>query len=504
MIKTLGHTANFTIKYQDTIPHAKHRAQQLMAAVEGDFAILRGWFKNVDGFGPNNRVTVQLEDSGGGGWNQGYHADGKTKIVADPLDYRGIDPVADDCVIGIFVAEAIEVLMSWLNQKTGKTTWDPAASNGEGLSRVAFGVLRPLGYYAFFGPCVNVWLQKNPRPDWFKANEDSDTDMVSFGAATLFIYWLHSQLGCSWEDIVLKGGATLKDTYHALKGQNDATHDFLNFIEPYLPAAEAFQINLWLDDPFPLKKARDVSLVCEQAPNGKSTIASSGTANIRPLFCAKAKNYDYDVVDSPVTLTCTATASGFAMPVFSWKINGEPVDFQDMTISASVRLDDPLQPLQSSTSIEDIEISCSHGWLGNGFQADVLLIDSKDHLGHEQLTIEVSVKERYLPSHHAGSYATAFLDTQSVKYEDAYYEDGSACRAAMMKRLSQYRAYDPIPLYLTLPDPAPELRRAAHFLERVREDLANISLKDADLAAHLGRDLARSLGVSERLLTGGR
>jgi hypothetical protein len=496
MIKTLGQTTNFTIKYQDDLPNAKHRAHKLMGVIESDFSTLRAWFKNVDGFGPSNRITVQLEGSQGGGWNQGYSSSGKTKIVADPYDANGTDPVADDCVMGIFVAEAIEVLMSWLNQHTGKTTWDAGGSNGEGLSRVAFGLLHPVGYYRFFGPCVNPWLLKNPRPDWLKTTEASDTDSVSYAEATLFIYWLHSERGYSWEDIVLKAGATLNDTYHALSGQNDAKHDFTTFIEPYLPTGKSDFLDT--DDPFPLKKGQQsVSLVCEEAPNGTSTVVDVGSAKVTPVFCAESKSYKYQTLDTPVSLTCTATPTGFAVPRFTWKLNGNVVAvLETMTISATVTKDDPNDPMKPLISIQDISVYCTRNWPSDGSQAEVLTITSKDHLGHEGLAIEVQVQELHLPSHQAASYAMCLLDTQAVKYEDAYYEDGSACRAAMLERLSEYKAYNPIPLYLTLPDPPPELRRAAHLIEQMRKDVEVIARTDAHLAAHLAKSLSASLGVS--------
>src|SRR3978361_45100 len=153
MIQTVGTTTNFIIKYQDTdystnpprlFVNALRRAQQLMATCEADFRTLRGWFAINDGFGPSNLVTLQVETESLER-NYGYKADGTTFIRMNPFDSASDQALADDAVQGLFVAEAIEVLMDYRNQKNQEISWHFNWSDGEGLSRVAAATLHPSG-----------------------------------------------------------------------------------------------------------------------------------------------------------------------------------------------------------------------------------------------------------------------------------------------------------------------------------------------------------------------
>src|SRR5258705_12605219 len=114
MIKTLDTTTNFIIEYQSNFANAKQRAERLLHTCEGGFSLLRSWFQNTDGFGPANRVTLQVEQAQLA-VNYGYHTDSTTKIVMNPFDAQGTSSLADDAVQALFIAELIEVLMSCRN-----------------------------------------------------------------------------------------------------------------------------------------------------------------------------------------------------------------------------------------------------------------------------------------------------------------------------------------------------------------------------------------------------
>ena len=146
MIVTLGQTDNFTIEYQDNFPDARRRAQALRNSCESEFAMLMQWFaviKHPDGteaFGPSNRVTLQVETASFAN-NYGYHRDGTTKVIMNPFDTQHFPAPgedvnqadADDAVLGLFVAEIVEVLMSYHNTRSlpGFQAWNPVGSDGE-------------------------------------------------------------------------------------------------------------------------------------------------------------------------------------------------------------------------------------------------------------------------------------------------------------------------------------------------------------------------------------
>src|SRR5215470_9722128 len=91
-------TDNFTYQYLDAaivqgiieLPHAQARAQALVQTCENDFAVLRQWFGNKTGFGPQNRITVRVQ-ADSLAHNNGYHADGSTLITVDSCETAGTD-----------------------------------------------------------------------------------------------------------------------------------------------------------------------------------------------------------------------------------------------------------------------------------------------------------------------------------------------------------------------------------------------------------------------------
>src|SRR4051812_2846925 len=191
MIQTLGQTTNFTITYDDAFGDARHRAEALQRTCEKDFSRLASWFGVSAGFGPSNRATLQVETQSLAN-NNGYRANGTIRCSLHHFDGAVDSARADDAVRALFVAEFAEVLMSYRNQ-TGAPAWNPAGSDGEGLSRVCAAVFYPDAYYdpAFLaGPFVNPWLTSSGRTDWVDSREASDVAIDSFGCSILFLYWL--------------------------------------------------------------------------------------------------------------------------------------------------------------------------------------------------------------------------------------------------------------------------------------------------------------------------
>jgi hypothetical protein len=136
-------TQNFRIFYDPTLTNALANALQFARTVEADFQTLTNWFGITDGFGPDNRTTVNLiyKDNSGSN-NHGYQGSSTT------LNLNGSPSTATSAVADTirmhFVAEFSEVLMDYNNQH-GPTTWVAGYSHGEGLSQYLAYTVAPGG-----------------------------------------------------------------------------------------------------------------------------------------------------------------------------------------------------------------------------------------------------------------------------------------------------------------------------------------------------------------------
>jgi hypothetical protein len=259
-------TPNFQIQYDPAdypapgeLAAAQQRAQALVNGCEPDYAVLCERFGVAmgTGLGALNRVFVTLTKTVRGGSNGGYSKSHPRMSVNPEIGST------DDKVMAIFVAEMIEIMMSY------KGPWNPGDSGGEGISRVAAQILHPQ-YGAGF---VNAWLASDPttdpssavadsefRKDWVSRNFTGgplraggtvrgDDDSYSYGCAMLFIYYLKSQLGFSMAEIVQHAGPTLAATYQALTlGQTKGFWEFRSLLAEHFPIG----VESPTDDPFPL------------------------------------------------------------------------------------------------------------------------------------------------------------------------------------------------------------------------------------------------------------
>ncbi|HVT58616.1 MAG TPA: hypothetical protein VHR45_09460 [Thermoanaerobaculia bacterium] len=151
--------------------------------------------------------------------------------------------INEDFTSALVVAEVVEVFQAL--QGGG---WNCGASNGEGLSRVLAEELYP-GVLDGFSTASD-WLDTD-RPDWVNQNAGSDGDTGANGCSVLFLFWLHYQLGYTWQQICQAPGSTLAETYRQLAGVNtDPFPDFSRLLgQNYSPGAPS---NLTHDNPFPL------------------------------------------------------------------------------------------------------------------------------------------------------------------------------------------------------------------------------------------------------------
>ena len=508
MIITLGHTTNFTYLYQDNFADAKRRAQALMATCEADFSQCQKLFGVTGGFGTSNRVTLRVDQASLANNNR-YHTDGSMLIVMNPFDGSAQEDLADDGVRALFIAEFVEVLMSYRNYKTGTATWNEAASDGEGLSHVLAAFFYDDAYYKILGgPFINSWLQSTARKDWISTTESSDTDIDSFGCSILFIYYLYSQLGYAMDKIITQAGTTLEATYQVLTGKSGGYAAMTQFLAPYFPIGQT--PSLPFDDPFPLGNPRTVSISFQESGETPKPV-SSGSATISPGFGCPAKTYHWTLSNVSQGLTCTAAVSGFGQPVYQWYINGQKVPFTGTdTFSATVLEDDPSNPDHPKSSVKSVQLYWETPGSASSYRglAGLLVIYNESFDGHVLLDVAVDVNEKYASSNVTSGSSVGTIDTQVLTYEDQYYKDRLACLETLRINLSrQFKPPQPLPSWvfvlLNLPDPPPEVLIGIQVLVQLAAEIEQIAARDSRLAHQITQVFSSLLNMPQQwLLTG--
>src|SRR5215467_5674566 len=274
-----GSTAHFVVSYDPRLANGAALADAVLETCEADYNRLQGWFGNINIGGLPFSVLIK-PGSNGARHNTCF----ATGLSCDA--FNGNDA---DLERSLVVAEEDEVFMA--NQGAG---WDCDASNGEALSRVLAveiypNELNPPGVGSFAtGPS---WLLSN-RPDWVsKTDPTAGTgpgfNPVSIGCGTLFINWLHYQLGYSLNSIVQAGGTTLQDTYQVLTGSANAFGPFLALLNENFPPGTP--VTLRNDNPFPMQQIIPGTGGTSDSPamtvfNGRLYVAWKGAGGDERLF----------------------------------------------------------------------------------------------------------------------------------------------------------------------------------------------------------------------------
>lgn len=240
----VGRTSDLIV-YSDGSPEGNAAAQAVLQSAEADYRAVQQWFGGIslppgqngdDQSVPRTALPIQVlvDPQAGGAYHFGCDA---TNIYIQP---------APDLANGFMVAELVEIFEAALNNG-----WSCGKTNGEGLSRVLAGERNPnLG--ADFAQTIQAWWGHG-HADYVNNNDASDQDEDSNGCSTLFLYYLHSQLGFDWAKIVATGGATLGETYQRLTGRSGA-EGFNDFISRMATLDQGGQLALPASgNPFPIQ-----------------------------------------------------------------------------------------------------------------------------------------------------------------------------------------------------------------------------------------------------------
>jgi hypothetical protein len=282
-----GETTNFSVWYDSNTKNLPNQsvvianANALLGVVETEFTATTGpdWFNTPlstkfqnDPSGPvKQRVNLYWAPPSGA-QNNGY----KTPIIVDSVDNTG-DPTVAGQVEALFMAEWSEILMSITNN------WNSLDSSGEGLSQFTNILRFQAGHYNFYNSAgrwfFQGWLNGDgkafsggkevtspnaARSDWVNntftsgtyngVSINGDSDIISFGCALGFIFYLYVQLGIPKNQIISTYKSNLASIYKAVTGDNgDPFPFFLNLISSVYPASSTWTIPSPVrDNPFPI------------------------------------------------------------------------------------------------------------------------------------------------------------------------------------------------------------------------------------------------------------
>ena len=353
----IGSTRNFLITVSTDTPETQSAAEAILATCEADLSTLEDWFDyNWDDF-PYG-IWVSAGEDGDPAphadniWSGSSHSPHINVYGATTANAAGSAFVRDEIARGLFVAELAEVLMN-----AAPNGWNPSNNAGEGLSRVAFAELHPQGYYRPAGsannaPYSTAWLQleyrtrdrqdseaAEPRYDFITVSENTDGNALSYGCAILFLYYLHSQLHCTWRQIATSWGAHLCETFAQLTSRpsTSAFTEFSDVLNAHLSPGTSLVPAT--ENVFPLSAAPPVVLVTSYGTSKghvRPDVFSAPQATLKPGPLCEESTYSYRVVDVTTPVSILARAPGAFAPRFLWRINGVAVSGAGVTRQATV------------------------------------------------------------------------------------------------------------------------------------------------------------------------
>ena len=335
----IGQTGHFLITVSIDTPDTRAAAQAILGTCEADLATLSDWFSvNWDDAPHGIWVSVDDDNSTPHAANTWWGADQSPLIAIYGIGLAnagGMTNIRDELARMLFVAELAEVLMRF-----APSGWDPGNSAGEGLSRVAAAELHPLGYYRppgspNNGPYSTAWLQlpnrtrdsqndaaPGSRYDFISLSENTDKNVLSYGCAILFFYYLHTQLHHPWRSIVSAWGAHLSMTFAQLTGRSarEAFSEFSDVLNSHLPPGT--ELTPSTENVFPLRENPSVLLYTSSCIVRRTRQPEQFLIKLRAGPLCDPNIYNYRVVQVTTTITVTARAPGTIAPLFSLSIAG--------------------------------------------------------------------------------------------------------------------------------------------------------------------------------------
>lgn len=204
----------------------------MQAVCEKDYTTFKSWYAGRDL--PNLPITVTFIPSNDPAYGGAYH-----NTCADTGIFVSYPDAAS--LLDAEVSECFQALDG---------NYDCGQTDGEGLSRASAETMRPFQTWpapAVDGDVAGWWNNGNPQ-DYVNDNSATDQDGAGNACGTLFVFWLVSQKGYSWNQVVAAKGSTLGDKYASLSGDTGA-NGFAAFVNDL---KQTNIPNLIANNPFPV------------------------------------------------------------------------------------------------------------------------------------------------------------------------------------------------------------------------------------------------------------
>jgi hypothetical protein len=253
-----GATTHYAFSYHERLKNTAAnpsgpepaRTNAAIAAGEGDYSLMSGWFGSTAVTGMAVQVTPE---SNGARWF------GSVTSSTVRLKPAGASYSPDPAYLRyLLVAEVTEIFM--MNQGAGWFQAGDEGSKGEGLSRflsarfLDVNGLAELQLRTDFGT-ARLWLN-SARADFVNnAPDDNGYDAVN-GCTALFIWYLFAQLGFTEQQIVAAAATTLAGVYRNLTGDSGDPFPFFDgLLGTYYPSTTSSAIaGPNPDNPWPLAR----------------------------------------------------------------------------------------------------------------------------------------------------------------------------------------------------------------------------------------------------------
>jgi len=238
-----GRTAHFSVEYDTALPNGLALARGMLRTGESDYQEMAEWFGGI-GLIFDLPIPVQItNDAGGASWSD--PPNWVAGLISPTITIHSLDP--DSMLTDLTrlrylrVSEVTEMFMAsqqhgWFGSAT--FTGADEGSKGEALSRfLALKFLTGNGLATSTPNRFDVtdsWLNSQ-RPNYVDHNPDDINPDVVTGCTTLFLFYLHHQLGFTVEQIVAAGADTLAGVYRNLTGRTDGWVSFRRLVDAHYP-----------------------------------------------------------------------------------------------------------------------------------------------------------------------------------------------------------------------------------------------------------------------------
>jgi hypothetical protein len=355
-----GSTEYFVFQYDDTLTTARGRdlARDLMRYVDDDFRLMMGWFsgRGLD-MSPPIHVsldTVAVDAKGVPTGSVGAEWQGLLFVPLHVEIYMGDLPMAIGTPTmlarSLLVAEVTEMFMRNFSLPHNNPWFTPTneGNKGEGLSRFLSAkfvrdvypdaVALPTVRFSSFNTS-NLWL--NSARDNFLEVDDGDIDPnEKIGCATLFLFWLHDQLGFSVQQIINAGAGKLSSVYANLTGDSwvNAWPTFSGLVDSHYPHSPKKTFFTPMYDPpfdsvYPVAELKylDAPAVLSWAVNARENAAR--------VFLTRSLPVDVDVMlssDDPAVTVPEKVSTTYSAKV-PLTVKAQPAGStpKDVTLTAS-------------------------------------------------------------------------------------------------------------------------------------------------------------------------